>query len=65
MSSSPARPNRAFAPSARKYNPAQSSPADSLFMSTTPLQEQQERALRQVLQEEVTHYLTRPNPSLS
>ena len=63
MSSSSTGPNHGAAPSARKSNLAQSSPADSFIMSATPLQEQQERALRQVLQEEVMTYLIRPSPS--
>ena len=53
MSGSSALPKRSSVLAMRAFDLAQLSPADSLFMSATPLQEQKERALRQVLQEEV------------
>lgn len=51
--SSSAGPKHGSAPSVRPSHLQQLFPADSFFMSATPLPEQQERALRQVLQEEV------------
>ena len=53
MSSSSALPQQKSAQALRASDLAQMSPADSFYMSATPLQEQKERALRQVLQEEV------------
>ena len=60
MSSSPAGTKHDPAPVVRTSYLAQSSPADSFIMSATPLQEQQERAMRQVLQEEVRSCLLSP-----